>query len=175
MEQELENIDSQNDEIEVIDSEDNVDVEEVEEEVEEFTSREKQLHERLKKAEAKLKEAPKAPKVETEPQSNSNLSTSDLLAVMNAKVHEDDMERVERFAVMEGTSIKEALKSPDLKAMLERRGEERNTANATNVSNTRKGSTKVTDDVILSNANRGKLPEDDAGIAALVAAKRKIK
>ena len=171
MEQELENIDSTNDEIEVIDSEDNEteEVEEVEAKKEEYTPREKQLHARLKKAEAKLKE-----KVVTKVE-DGNLSSSDLLAVMKADVHEDDMERVERFAKSEGQSIKDALKNPELKAILGIRSEERGTANASNVTNTRKGSTKPSDETLISNANRGKLPEDDAGIEALVAAARKAK
>jgi len=173
MEQEIENIDSQNDDTEVIDSENNeVEVEEVEEtQEEEYSDREKQLYARAKKAEAELK----TKKVAPEPQTDSNLTTTDLLAVMNAKVHEDDMEQVEKFAKMEGTSIKSALQNPDLKVMLERRNEERNTANAANVTHTRKSSAKITDDVLVANANKGKLPEDDEGIAALVAAKRKLK
>lgn len=106
---------------------------------------------------------------------NSSLSSSDLLAVMNAKVHEDDMERVEKFAKMEGVSIKEALKNPELKAILSLREEQRNTANATNISNVRRGSVKVSDEQIVADASRGKLPEDDDAIARLVAAKRKLK
>lgn len=106
---------------------------------------------------------------------NSSLSSSDLLAVMNAKVHEDDMERIEKFAKMEGTSIKEALKNPELKAILNLREEQRNTANATNVTNVRRGNSKVSDEQIVSDASRGKLPEDDDAIARLISAKRKLK
>lgn len=173
MTEELETIDSTNDEIEVIDSEDN-ETEVVEDEEEEYTPREKQLYARLKKTEAELKAKKTAPEAQT-PASNSNLSTSDLLAVMNANVHEDDMERVEKFAKMEGISIKESLKNPDLKAILDRRAEERTTASATNVTNTRRGSTKVSDEVIVANASKGRLPEDDEGIERLIAAKRKLK
>ena len=104
-----------------------------------------------------------------------NLSPSDLLAVIGAKVHEDDMERVERFAKSENVTIKEALKNPELKAILDLREEQRTTANATNVTNVRRGSTQVSDETLLSDASSGKLPEDEAGIERLIAAKIKRK
>jgi len=168
---ELEDIDSTNDEIEYIDSTNDEDeVEEVEEDKVEYSEREKQLYSRLKKAEAELKS-----KSRTEVQSNSNLSSSDLLAVMRANVNEDDMERVERFAKSEGQSIKEALKNPELKAILNLREEQRGTAMAKNVTNTRRGATKLSDSAIVANAQAGKLPDDDAGIDALIAAARKKK
>ena len=62
-----------------------------------------------------------------------------------------------------------------MKAILSLREEQRDTANATNTSNSKRSSAKVSDDTLVSNAARGKLPEDDAGIKALIAAKRKLK
>ena len=94
---------------------------------------------------------------------------------MNAKVHEDDMERVERFAKSEGVSIKEALKNPELKAILSIREEQRTTAVAANVTNVRRGAVKVSDDSLIANANAGKLPDDTDGIERLIAAKLKRK
>jgi hypothetical protein len=105
----------------------------------------------------------------------STLSNADLIAVMNAKVHEDDMERVERFAKSENLSIKEALKNPELKAILSLREEQRTTASATNVTNVRRGSVKVTDESLIAKASAGQLPEDDDGINRLIAAKLKNK
>lgn len=152
-----------------------VEVEEAEEtEVEEETI--DQLKKKLATVEAQKEHwREKANKPKEDVVANGSLASSDLLAVMNAKVHEDDMERVEKFAKMEGTSIKEALKNPELKAILNLREEQRNTANATNVNNVRRGSTKVSDEQIVANASLGKLPEDDDAIARLVAAKRKLK
>ena len=117
----------------------------------------------------------KANKKPAEELSNSNLSSSDLLAVMKANVHEDDMERVERFARSEGQSIKDALKNPELTAILNLREESRTTASVANVTNSRRGSTKLSAEAMINNASKGKLPEDDDGIEALVAAKRKLK
>ena len=107
--------------------------------------------------------------------SDSSLSSSDLLAVMKANVHEDDMDRVEKFAKMEGVSIKDALKHPELKAILSLREEQRATSNAANVTNVRRGSAKLSDDAIIANAQAGKLPENDEDINRLVAAKLKRK
>jgi hypothetical protein len=121
---------------------------------------------RAEKAEAKAKE-PKAPE--------GTLSSADLLAIMNAKVHEDDMERVEKFAKMEGVSIRQALKDPELKAILEVRAEQRTTAAAANTSNVRRGPTKASDETLVANASQGKLPDDDDGIDRLIAAKLKQK
>ena len=121
----------------------------------------KQLFERAKKAEAK-------PTAQAQ-----GLATSDLLAIMSAKVHEDDVERVERFAKSEGLSIKEALKSKELKAILGIRNEERETAVATNIATTRRTAQKPTAEVLLEKASAGQLPDSDDDIAALMAAKQK--
>ena len=43
-----------------------------------------------------------------ETSTRADMSPADLVAVMNAGVHEDDMERVERFSIAEGVSIREA-------------------------------------------------------------------
>lgn len=113
-------------------------------------------------------------KTAKENKTNNGLNLADSVAILNAKVHEDDIERVERYAKSEGMSIREALKDPELKAILSLREENRNTAIATNTSNTRRGSTQVPADVLISNAQNGKLPESDADIERLIAAKRKL-
>lgn len=150
--------------------------EEVEAEVEAETSDErdskiaeleetnKKLYARAKKAEAEKK--PVAP-------SESPMSLADATALLKADVHEDDIERVEKFAKAEGLSIREALKNDELKAILQVRTEKRTTAQAANVSNVRRGPSKVTDETLLDNANAGKLPDSDADIARLIAAKSK--
>ncbi len=123
----------------------------------------KQLFERAKKAEALKKEAPAAVV--------PALSISDIAAL--AKVNEEDVERVERFAKSEGVSIREALKNPELKAILDLREEQRNTAAAANIAPSRRGPTKVSDDVLLADAAKGNLPDSDEAIERLIAAKQK--
>ena len=124
------------------------------------------------RAEKAEKEKGKPTPMKTE---SRNLSPGDLLAVMNAKINEDDMDRVERFAISEGLSIREALKNPEMKAILDLREEQRNTAIATNVEGVRRGSVKITDDTLLHNASAGKMPDSDDDIERLIAAKMKYK
>lgn len=110
----------------------------------------------------------------TEPKATeTGHSLADLRAI--ASVHEDDVERVERFAQSEGVSIKDALKNPELKAILNLREEQRNTAAATNVSPARRGATKISDEVLIANASAGKLPDSDEEINRLVQAKMQKK
>lgn len=111
----------------------------------------------------------------TVPQATGSISLADSHALIKADVHEDDIERVERFAKLEGVSIKEALKNPELKAILGVRGEQRTTALAANVTNVRRGPSKATSETLLDNANAGKLPEDDADIERLIAARSQKK
>ncbi len=114
-------------------------------------------------------------KSRAETTSESPMSLADAAALLKADVHEDDVERVEKYAKAEGVSVREALKNDELKAILAVRSEKRSTANAANISNVRRGPTKVSDDVLISNAEKGRLPDDDEGIERLIAAKTKQK
>jgi hypothetical protein len=152
--------------------------EEVEESIEEVKARlETETAARLKAeeiAENQRKRAEKAEKKGKEPvvaPSASTLSSADLIAVSNAKVHEDDIDKVERYAKSEGLSIKDALQTPELQAMLSVRTEQRHVAEATNIGNVRAGSVQVTDDALLKDASRGILPDSDLEIERLIAAK----
>jgi len=118
---------------------------------------------RAEKAERKAKDS----------KNNDSLSSYDMLAILAAKVDEEDTDRVIKFAKDEGISVREALKNPELKAILDVRAEQRDTAAAANTTNVRRGPSKTPDDVLISNASKGKLPESDEEIARLVAAKSK--
>ncbi len=131
-----------------------------------------QNFERAKKAEAELKEAREKLKVAV-PSDTKAPSLADLHAMRD--VHEDDIERVEKYARSEGLSIKEALKSDELKAILAVREEKRTTAQAANITGVRRGPTKMSDETLVSNASNGKLPDDDEGIERLIAAKSRRK
>lgn len=119
---------------------------------------------RAEKAERQLKEG--GATVDT-----NVLSTADTIALLTAKVHEDDIERVERFAKSEGISIKEALKNTELKAILSVRSEERETATAANIGPARRGKTESTGESLLEKANAGNLPDSDDEISRLMQAK----
>jgi len=108
-----------------------------------------------------------------ETSTKADMSPADLVAVMQAGVHADDMERVERFAISEGVSIREAVVNPELQAVLDVRNEQRNTAVATNVENVRRGASKVSAESLINRANKGDIPSTDDEIEALVSAKLK--
>ena len=106
-----------------------------------------------------------------ETSTRADMSPADLVAVMRAGVHQDDMERVERFAIAEGISIKEAVTNPELQAMLDVRNEQRNSAVATNIENVRRGASVPTGEALIQRAGKGDIPSSDDEIEALVSAK----
>lgn len=138
-------------------------------EIEELRKRAALADDYKKRAEIAEREAKK---LKSEPvHSKPALSSADLLAVTNAKVHEDDIEKLERYAKAEKLSIKDALRDPEWQAIQALRDENRSMANAANISNVRAGHSTVSDDVLLKNANSGKLPESDLEIERLILAK----
>lgn len=104
-----------------------------------------------KELRAKLEEKKDAPQ-------GDDLSQKDLLALVRADVHDDDIDRVAKFAKLEGISIADALKHSDLKAILSSRAEARKSAEATAVKPARNGAPKVSDEVIIAKAAKGEIP-----------------
>ena len=155
--------------------------EEVVEEETETQESSQELRDRLAKAEELANNykvrAEKAEKVnKSKPPTTANdLNSKDLVAIMNAKVPEDDIDEVVEYAKYRKASISDILKDPIMKATLDLRSEERNVASASNTNSARRGSNRVPDDVLLSNAIRGKMPESDVEIARLMSAKYKAK
>jgi ribosomal protein L19 len=152
--------------------EEDIELEEVEEEdVQDLKKRlataEAQKEHWRKKALTEKQQKPAPTQATTFP----NLSPGDLVAISNAKINEEDMDRVARFAQSEGLTIREALKNPEMKAILSLREEMRTTAIATNVEGVRRGSVKLNDDALLYNAQSGKLPTSDDDIERLIALK----
>ena len=113
---------------------------------------------RAEKAEGKLKST----KIESRPtNANSELSTMDIIAFTKSSVDMSDIESVTKFARMEGISISEALESDELKAMLDVKKEKRNVAQASHTGTARRSNLKLSDDVILRNAQKGSMPDSD--------------
>ena len=117
-----------------------------------------------KLAKEKLEEKPKETPKDT-------LSDSDMFALLKNNIHEDDVERVKKFAKADEITVAEALKSDELKAILDLRSEQRATAGATNVGATRRTQVKVSGDELINQAKSGKFPESDSDIARLMEAK----
>jgi hypothetical protein len=121
---------------------------------------------RAEKAEAKLNGKGGESK---EPQ--GELTTQDVLFLSKADVHQDDMERVIKFAKDEKISIKQALSNDDLKAILDRRVEVRKTAAATQTKSGVRGSTKNDSAEILAKSRKGEVPTSQEDIDKLVNAR----
>ena len=116
----------------------------------------------------KAEKLAKTVKVEAKPQKVSgDLSTKDIYALMEAKVPESDIEKVQDIAKLKGISVSEALKLSLTKQILADESEQRQTASAANVGSTKRGSGKVSDGALMSEAEKGNLPDNDADFERL--------
>ena len=138
--------------------------------------RNKQLYARVKKSEGfELVDGkwvkPQAP-IEKKPNdtdpSEKSLSQKDLITLITAKVPEEDMEEVIEYAQFRKITVKDALESPVIKNILSTKAEQRKVAEgtATGAGKTR-GSSKLSDEALLSNAEKGTLPESDEDMKRL--------
>lgn len=104
-----------------------------------------------------------------------SMSTKDYIALVNAKINEDDIGEVEDYAKYKGISIAEALKVGVVKSLLAEKSEMRKTAQATNVSNARRSSTQISPETLLAKASKLDLPENDDDIERLIKARKPYK
>lgn len=148
------------------------------EDLETLQEKNKKLFERAKKAEAEAKllkaerlKAEERAKVKPEPSSNVSVSIKDQIAIVNAKIHEDDVEDVMEYAKFKNIPIAEALKSNVVMATLKDKAEQRRTAEVTNTSGSKRVNAKVTDDALLAKADKGDLPESEDDIERLIDAR----
>lgn len=179
-----ETVDSEITKVEDVVIEDGDDVETIKEKYAQrealLTENNAKLYARTKKAEGfEFKDGkwvkPEAKEAKIEPKapiSQEKLSTTDLLAIVKADVPEEDIEIVTEYATMAKISIKEALAKPLVKSMLAEKAEQRSTAEATNTNTARRGNSKVSDTELLSNANKGIMPESEEDIKRLIAIRR---
>ena len=124
---------------------------------------------RAEKAEQELKALKKAP-VEKETPKN-DMSLKDIRALSD--VHDDDVDSVVDWAKFKGISVAEAKKSSEIQSLLRTREEERQTAQAANVGPAKRGSSKVSDEVLLERLSKGDLPIEDIDKAAKARLERK--
>lgn len=121
---------------------------------------------RAEKAERTLKEPPKESKEEVKA---PELSGKDLYALVEAKVPQDDVDEVLEYAKFKNIPVAKALESPVVKATLAHKAEVRKSAQATNTGPSSRGVTKASDDILLANARKGILPENEEDIQRLIA------
>ena len=180
MEEEIENLDSPNEEG-VESAKDEAQVEDIEA----LKEQNKKLFARAKKAEGfTLKEDGKwvkEPKKETKPEPKrenpeakvqEGLTNKDILYFAKADIHEDDIDTVLEWSKFKNISVKEA--HNELKAVLATKSEERRSAQATQIRGAR-GATASTAQDLISNARKGILSEKDEDIEALAMAEMALK
>ena len=156
------------------------------EDLEALQEKNKRLFERAKKAEAEAKilkaerlkkeeQAKVQPKAD-KPSEKQDVQLTPMDAIMLSKANiteADDIEEVLAYANFRKIPVKDALKDKTMKTILAERAEQRQTAEATNTGNARRGSSKLTDEQVVANADTGKLP-DDAGELARASNKAKL-
>lgn len=128
---------------------------------------------RAEKAEKELKAKLQPSQAPT--QEVGDMSKRDLYALMNAKVHEEDVDEVSRWAKFNNVTVTEALKDNVMKTLLRDREEKRKMAQVANTNGGRPTSSKLSDETLIEKAQKGQLPESDADIQRLWKARRGIK
>ena len=105
--------------------------------------------------------------------SQAGLSSDDVYAFVAGKVPQEDIPEVRDYSVMKGISIQEALQTNFVKTLLSDKAEQRNVANAANTGGGKRGSGKLSDEALISEAQKGNMPESDADIERLYLIRRK--
>lgn len=111
---------------------------------------------RAEKAEGKVKETKPNQTVVEKP---SDLPQKDLIALVRANIHDDDIDTVKKFAALDGISVADALKSDDLKAVLDRRAANRKSAEVANTTASRRTTAKVDGKTLVDKLSKGDVPE----------------
>lgn len=170
--EEFETIDSQNDTEETVnDTQDNTELD-IDAEIKKATA---PLYARMKKAEedarlAKAKLAEQKPEDKTD--TEKSLSVKDLIALTNAKIHEEDVGIVEEYARFAKISFADALKTSVVKTLISEKEEARRTANATNVSNSRRSTSRPSNESIIAKARAGEKIDDPELLAEAIMAEK---
>jgi hypothetical protein len=117
---------------------------------------------------ASTKEEAPAEKEET-PKNDSNYSIKDFKAISD--IPDEDLDDFLELSNKFGLSPSEAKANQDIQVLLKNRAEVRKTEAVMNTGGGKRGSSKVSDQVLLNNAKNGKLPESDDDIDRLINAR----
>lgn len=131
-----------------------------------------ELEEKNRKLYARLKREEHKPAQSAQPKADSTLSQFDMFALVKANVEAEDIAEITDYAKLKGLSIADALKTPVVKTILSEKKQERETAAATSVKGTARGTNKLSDDSLLAMARKGEMPDSDADIARLIALRK---
>jgi hypothetical protein len=116
------------------------------------------------------KKAPATDKKPSDLSQDTQISQTDMYALVRANVPEEDVSEVVDYAKLKGITIAQALKTPVIKTILSEKAEERTTADATHVAGSARGSAKVSTEKLLADAKKGIMPDSDADMQRLVEA-----
>lgn len=125
-----------------------------------FEAKLKEKDDKIRQLESVIVKHKKESKIE-KPKESSELSQNDLYALIKNDVHEDDVSEVVDYARVKKITVKEALQSNVVKAILRDKEETRKTAQVSNTGTTRKSPTKVDADTLVEKARKGDLPQSE--------------
>ena len=179
---EQENYDSTNEAEETVNIEEEVEEQEEDNELEnlrEELAATLKENKTLKFQKAKLKDkanAPQAPAAQPAPiQKEGDLSSRDVIAIIEGKVPEQDIDDVREYAQLKNISISDALKSNVVKTILSDNAEQRKVSSASNVGSSKRAASVSSDEQLLANARAGKMPASMEDMMRLENARRKKK
>lgn len=168
MPEEIETIDSQNDE--------GTEQEEIHQEDaetrEQYTEREKQYYARIKKLENENKLL-KEPKDERKEEVKSDLSTKDILYLSKTDIHDEDVEELIEVSQKMQLPIKDA--HAFMKPILKERDEKRKTEEATEIKSSRQSNRKDPASILERARTTGQVPDSDEDMRALTLARLQSK
>lgn len=90
---------------------------------------------------------------------SDDIPSTDLIALITAKVHPDDVDWVVKQAKLQEKSASEILKDEEITAVLNLRTEKRKTAEATNTGTSGGGSKRPTGDELIKGLSEGQIPK----------------
>ncbi len=141
-----------------------------------------ELYEQLKKSKGFIRDKKtgkwvkkEQPKPEKEVEGTGDITKTELYSLVKANVPEEDVNEVTIYARSHNISVTEALKLPEVKAILKVKQEYRKTQEASNTGSSRRGSSKITDEMLLSQANKGIMPDSEEDMVRLIRARRESK
>jgi len=182
MENQFENLDSQNEENENANSSngesEEVDVDALKEENVKLKKTNQGLYEESQKAKGFVrgsdgkwvKPAPKETKEESTETKSETMSLKDIRALQD--VHDEDVDELIEYAKFKGVSVAEVKKNPVIQAHLKVKAEERTTPQATNIGKGGGRTSKITGQTLLEKAyDTGETPTDPEEIKAVVKAR----
>lgn len=135
---------------------------------EQVNGKNKQLYERTKKAEGFSPDGKGGwIKTETKPKEEGDgkttspkdgLSSQDVITIVKNNVPEEDIDEIVEYAKFKKISLSDALKDNVVKTILADNAEKRKVADGANTDGGKRGSGRLSDEALLSNASKGVLP-----------------